>query len=264
MGGSGKYIDRPTITYSPITGQKFNLSFMKPIPPGVVLFLIQSGWPADLILSITLDSINGLRSRVSGGANMRSGDPEFYRFIDLFRKVQNSGAVGMRVIKVNQTKESTLIFFYDKRLTSDIRSALEEINSLLSLKPDVREFEITYGLVPQTDNEICMLTRSMMQVMVELAGQVDIPPSHVKEGRAALAFEKEEVKAELSGKIIHIKTAVEKPAEAFTVVEYRDNWFWIDDRDYRSKRTFAFLMMLFSLTETGGKEGLPLVTIPAG
>ena len=26
---------------------------------------------------------------------------------------------------------------------------------------------------------------------------------------------------------------------------------------------FAFLMILFSLTETGGKEGLPLVTIPA-
>jgi len=45
---------------------------------------------------------------------------------------------------------------------------------------------------------------------------------------------------------------------------FTDYWFWIDDRDFRSKRSFAYLMLLFSLTESGGKEGLPLVTIPAG
>ena len=56
----------------------------------------------------------------------------------------------------------------------------------------------------------------------------------------------------------------EKPDYAFTAVRYRDYWYWVDDRDFKSKRTFAFLMILFSLTETGGKEGLPLVTIPAG
>jgi hypothetical protein len=57
---------------------------------------------------------------------------------------------------------------------------------------------------------------------------------------------------------------LDKPEDAFVSVRYRDRWFWIDDRDFRSKRTFSFLMLLFSLTETGGKEGLPLVTIPTG
>jgi hypothetical protein len=47
-------------------------------------------------------------------------------------------------------------------------------------------------------------------------------------------------------------------------VKYEDRWFWIDKGDFRSKQIFTFLMILFSLTETGGKEGLPLVTIPAG
>ena len=52
LGGNGKFIDRPTITYVPITGSQFNKSFMTPIPPGAVLFLMQSGWSAELILSL--------------------------------------------------------------------------------------------------------------------------------------------------------------------------------------------------------------------
>ena len=43
LGTSGKYTDRPTITYAPITGAKFNESFMTPIPPKAIFFLMASG-----------------------------------------------------------------------------------------------------------------------------------------------------------------------------------------------------------------------------
>ena len=49
---------------------------------------------------------------------------------------------------------------------------------------------------------------------------------------------------------------------ACTAVRYRDMWFWIDDRDLNSKRMFAFVMLLFSLTETGGDQRAPIVTVP--
>ena len=65
-------------------------------------------------------------------------------------------------------------------------------------------------------------------------------------------------------RLIKIHSAADRPENEFTAVRYRDHWFWIDDRDFKSKRTFTFLMILFSLMETGGREGLPLVTIPAG
>jgi hypothetical protein len=46
-------------------------------------------------------------------------------------------------------------------------------------------------------------------------------------------------------------------------VVYRDRWFWIDDRELGTKRAFALLMMLNTLTETGEREPMPLITIPA-
>jgi hypothetical protein len=46
-------------------------------------------------------------------------------------------------------------------------------------------------------------------------------------------------------------------------VPYRNGWFWIDDRDQRSKLMLNFLMFIFSLTEGGPSQGAPIVTVPA-
>jgi len=54
-----------------------------------------------------------------------------------------------------------------------------------------------------------------------------------------------------------------KPNDAFVAVPYRDAWFWIDDRDLCSKRAFAFMLMLFTLSDTAQRDPPPLITIPA-
>src|SRR5882672_5016433 len=46
LGASGKFTDRPTITYTPLTGNQFVKALMTPLPPQAVFFTIQSGWPA--------------------------------------------------------------------------------------------------------------------------------------------------------------------------------------------------------------------------
>lgn len=159
------------------------------------------------------------------------------------------------------------MFFHQKGITLEIKEAMNEIGNLLGLKTGIREIQISYGYIPTTDSEIAMLTRSMMQIMIELAVQVDVPPIHIDdidEGRTIPTLLQTNKDGTATGRAITINHSVDKPENAFTAVNYRDYWFWIDDRDFFSKRTFAFLMILFSLTETGGTEGLPLVTIPAG
>ena len=51
VGAAGRYSDKPTITYQPLSGDKFTRSLMLPIPIPGILFLIQSGYPADLAVS---------------------------------------------------------------------------------------------------------------------------------------------------------------------------------------------------------------------
>jgi len=260
LGTSGTFIDRPTITYVPITGEKFNKSFMTPIPPGAILFLIQSGWPADLIYTVTVDSVNGLRGKVSGGSNERPGDPEFSRMVELMRKIQKSGVIGMRIIKGEDDKETTVMFFHRKNIPAEIQDALQEVSTLLGLRPGIQEAKVGYGLIQKDDTEIAMLTRSMLQIMVELASQITVPQEHITEGRTTSTTSR----SDDDNYLIRVNHSEENPENAFVSVKYRDYWFYIDDRDLISKRTFTFLMILFSVTETGGKEGLPLVTIPAG
>jgi hypothetical protein len=63
---------------------------------------------------------------------------------------------------------------------------------------------------------------------------------------------------------MRVHSSKDKPQDAFVGVFYRGYWFWIDDRDLKSKSLFSYLMLIFSLTETGGKEGAPVISISAG
>jgi hypothetical protein len=60
-----------------------------------------------------------------------------------------------------------------------------------------------------------------------------------------------------------VRTGALESQDAHVAVPYRNQSFWIDDRDQQSKRTFNFLMMMFSLTEGGPAQAGPVVTIPA-
>ena len=59
----GLYGERPTVTYSPLSGEKFARSLMTPIPPAAILSFLQAGYPVDVVLRLTVHAINGIHSR---------------------------------------------------------------------------------------------------------------------------------------------------------------------------------------------------------
>ena len=77
IGGTGKWSDRPTITYNPISGKEFARSLLTPITPEALFALVQAGWPAELILRLTVRSMNGIENEWAAPANRRIADPRF-------------------------------------------------------------------------------------------------------------------------------------------------------------------------------------------
>jgi hypothetical protein len=63
--------------------------------------------------------------------------------------------------------------------------------------------------------------------------------------------------------LVHIRAAAQEPSDAYAAVPYKGHWYWIDDADISSKRVFTFLMILFSLAETGQSTAAPVVTVPS-
>jgi hypothetical protein len=262
LGATGRYVDRPTITYSPLTGEQFTRNLLTPIPPGAIFSLVQAGWPIDRIFVVCVQSINGLDNRAGTMAFSHEADPDFYRLILGLRRMQQSGGVGMRVEK-REDKLDTIMFFErpaDERARED--SAM--IKQLLGIASDANEFALAYGRLPKSPGELAVLSRSVMEILMEMSTHVDVPQSDLDEGRVMpVLAESADAPTDVTS-VIQVHCSEDKPTDAYVGVKYRDRWFWIDDRDPRSKAMLTFLMILFSLTETGGPGGAPLVTIPAG
>ena len=263
VGGTGTYRDQPTITYAPLMGKRFTENLVQRIPPPAIFFLIQTGIRVYFVFRTCVQAVNGIHNRVGRHLMRRQADPEFYRLISLLLQIQKSGAVGMRIEKTADETEATVFAFRQKNIPPEIISAMNSVKRILGLDPDVPEFKVVYGSVARNDKEIAILSRSMLEIIIELSSYVDVPEDHVSEGRThETLLDQMDVSAEF-GPLIEVDSDSSKPADDFIAVRYHDYWFWIDDRDLRSKRTFAFLWLLFSFTETE-KGYAPVVTIPAG
>ena len=256
VGGSGAWSNTPTVTYQPLLGDRFTKSLLQPIPAVSVFQLLQGGWPASLVFRTVVGSVNGLRNASAGVA----ADPGFDELTDALSRIQRAGNIG---IEVQPRKDGSGVLVVIRKpgtgpaLSDDSR----RVRELLGLSGDTTDFEVAYGLFPRGPNQVAVVTRSMMEIMLQLGFGIDLPPADVASGRV-LPGKWQAGDAE-SRPLVHIKSGPEAPADAYSAVRYKGNWYWIDENDIASKRTFTFLMILFSLAETGQSVAAPVVTVPS-
>jgi hypothetical protein len=245
-----------------MTGEKFLRGLITPIDPKNVFFLLQSGYAADFILGMAVESLNGVRNRSMAGGVVRAADPDFIRALALLREVQAAGAFSMRV-EEDKTKGSTgVVFLRRDDVPADILAKGAEIRRLLKLAPDQQNFVLTYSPMRGAGNELAVNSRSMLQIMQAFASHIDVPEAHLKDHSAWPSLENAPT-AESLRQNVRVHSGKNKPASAFAAVRYRDYWFWIDNGDLQTKRAFTVLVFFFTLAETGSPERLPLITIPA-
>lgn len=257
---AGTYTDRPTVIYSPLTGVDFLKRLMTPIPPSSVLFMLQSGYFADRIMPIMLDSINGLNNE--SNRLRRPADPKFTRLVELMREGQLAGAIQIRIERSKAGAESSVLIFGPSKDPA-LAARGRELKSLLGIKPDLRELRVNYGGYSGKEDEIDMITRSMLQIMLEFSAVVQVPKADVDQGKAAPGLVDAQVQEVPGGPPMRVLVTDTRPKNAYVAVQYDKRWFWIAETDIQSKYTFGIIMLLFSIADTGVKGAPPVVTIPA-
>lgn len=258
LGGAGSFGTHPTITYTPLTGDKFLQGFMNPIPPARIFALIQSGYAADFILQLGVESPNGLRNQPATLGSEYGADPEFFRALRLLREIQDARAVGLQVEHPTNGQPATVMFFRGENLTPELKAKIAEVRSLLGLASDQSAFRLVATPLRGQAGELSVDTRTLWQILASLSFGVEIPPAHL-ERRLAPGIRKPVAADQL---LLHIHSGSQKPAEAYVAAPYEGQWFWIAQDDWKSKRTFTSILFLFTIADTGGSQALPTLTIP--
>ena len=258
---SGRWAESPTITFMPMSGDKFIKSLLQPIPPASLISLIQAGWPIDAVFGIAVRSLNGLNAGSQVQLLKRTEDPEFFQVLAMMRELQSSGAFSLRL----EQKEGTagvVAVFRAANLDEATLATAKRVRQLLRLNPEALEFTIGIGESPKNDKELAILTRSMFEILGETAAGVDIPASDQDEGRASKMRPPGGPDSASLFKL-RVRSSKDKPPAdaAFAAVQYRNWWFWVDDRDLTSKRGLSFLLVMFALAESGPAPPPPGLTI---
>ena len=257
LKATGIYTDKPTISYNPIMGEAFSRGLLTPIPPETVFSLIQADWPANLVLQMTLKSINGVRNNAGGLLGARNADPDFTEIAEALYRIQREGGIGMRLEERADKSVSLVTFFSDN--AAGVEPDIKRLTELLGIEIGGEELQLTFSAVRRNDQEIAVLTRSMLDILVALSAQVSVPESDVLEHRATPNEPDEAMR------LLIVKSGPEEPDDAFIAIPYRNNWFWVEDTDLDSKRMLTVMVLLFSLVQTGSVNPVaPVLTIPAG
>ena len=183
---------------------------------------------------------------------------DFETVIAAWRRLQRSRAVVIQVAREELKVKATA------RLSPTISEQDKADIALLARKlnlPGRRdgEFNIVFGASQATPDQLAIFTRSMFEVLAEMAAGVDVPDADRAAQRAV----------PLSGQsanlrpLFRVRSGSTRPADPHVAVRYRDKWFWVDGGDAASKRAFLLAQVLLSLSDTSGTGTGPLVTIPA-
>jgi hypothetical protein len=258
VGGAVQWADKPTITFAPLTGQKFTKSLLTPITPVGVMDLIQAGWPVDITFRVAVRAVNGIQAGTRNRLIGQARDARFTAVTDALRRLQQKGAVAVRVEKKEEKEASILLIsrLSDAESVADRQLVLET----LGLDPSVDRYELVFGALNASRTEVALLTRSILEILTDMSFDVQVPPAHEQEGRVGPPLPAE-VQRESSFKV---SSGTSRPTDAFAAVRYQGYWFWIDDRDFASKRALSFMLVLTALAETGSGVEPPAITISTG
>ena len=261
-----KYEDKPTITYQPLQGEKFVKNILEQISLDVLLLLNNSGWSVERILRLCVQDINGIRNAPGASGPTPDYAPEYKDFLTvakLMRTLQKRNLSNVEYELVDG--KSTLVFSLAKEALE--LSETHKLAEMLRLTPGKTEYPIRMNDVDHNPNLVRLRTRSVMGILYLLSQSVEVPQEDVRRGKLTTTKYEDGRPfnwSNLFGDLFQIKSSPDKPSDAFVSIKYRGHWFYIDDTDVESKRTYALFSQIFAIQAGKIEIERPTLTLPIG
>ena len=154
---------------------------MNPIPPSELFAMVAAGMPTDLTLGLGVQTLNGLRNWTVNVPRHHRVDAKFAEVLELLGELRADGALGFRFDTGTGLRTAYLLL--EDREGRPLDPRARRLIELLGLDPDLRSFPIRFGFSEGRAGEIRIYTRSFIEILGNLAAQVEVPPDDVAAGR---------------------------------------------------------------------------------
>lgn len=261
FGGSGRYTDRPTITYKPLTGAPFLKGVMLPMPLSNVMLGVESGASVNFLFSLGVRSINGLRNERLTSRGYVPADPDYVRAVALLSELQMDGAlhVGRTTLQESEDQQLT-VSLGSADATPETMARVATLKELLGLDADLQTYAVVFGFNEGATDVIAIQTCSLGQILGAVSQRVDVPEADVETQCAMPGHPRLDGKRLLDR--VMVQSSVKKPLGAFAAIKWQGRWFWVDDHNIVAKKVFSYIMLSFTMLDTERHE-MPLqLTIP--
>jgi len=252
-----RYVERPTVTYTPLVGQEFAAQLITPVRADLVFSLVSSGWPPDQLLAMTVQRFNEVENVgfawATGDAPAASG--EFARFIELIIELARRDAIELTRAPAPAEDESNLQFA--PSVDPDTQARIDELKTIAGLDPGLSRFRVTRKIVGRAPDEVTIRMHSLVELMGLLSMGVQSPPEEPE------AQSSEALPAGGEGESpLRVHCSADRPEHPFVAVQYDGHWYWVSRSDEESKRAFGLLIYLFQMQATQAQGAGPLLTVP--
>ena len=276
LGASSSYEESPTVSYTPLQGDKFVKNIMSTLPLKTITLLFQSGWSVERVFRVCFQMLGQLENAPGASGPTPKLAPQYKEFLQTVKYLQElDDRDALRIIYQEPNGQPQMLLqVSDDAKTS--KPALEFARSINSI-PSIKQYILTHFPTPDQvehfpvimnrGKELRIVPRSLLGMLFYLSQSIEIPKRDLLKGKVTLT---KTTKGEdfdwfeVTGELLTIRSSDEKPLRATVRVFYRDTWFYIDDSDLNSKSTFSLLTQIYSLQSGSIKSTEPILTIGVG
>ena len=256
---------QPSIAYSALRGSDYAQQILQPLPPATIFLMSQSGWSVERLMLCCVSRIGDLENARAAAGPTPPVMPDNTRFRELaalMRSLQERGQLMVQVVDPDTSEtdgdgKPRVILKWDR--TSELGQQLADffrrywVSDVSVIPGDRYITEIsTRG---NALGDYAARGRSLLGVLSALSQSVHVPEAHRDIARASqpvLEYSDDPCRApggwhDVNGGLFAVQSAAARPTTATIAVEYRDYWFYVDDRCHDAKETLNLLYHLYAL-----------------